>query len=160
MKQLGRKKENNGKKETGKEEEGKDEEEKDERKREIKRRKLEETIETIKIGQEELPEAHKAERRVQFSEETEKILEERGKAAREKNTEELNKKSKEFRKSKKNDKREAILKAINKDMDERERWMGLRNMKKGYQPQPYHRTEKGTGEHIHMKEEHKKPRNT
>ena len=25
-------------------------------------------------------------------------------------------------------------------------------MKKGYQPQPYHRTEKGTGEHIHMKE--------
>ena len=45
-----------------------------------------------------------------------------------------------------------MLKAINKDMDERERWMGLRNMKKGYQPQPYHRTEKGTGEHIHMKE--------
>ena len=79
---------------------------------------MEETIEIIKIGHEELPEAHKAERRVQFSEETEKILEERGKAAREKNTEEFNKKSKEFRKSKKNDKREAVLKAINKDMDE------------------------------------------
>lgn len=37
------------------------------------------------------------------------------------------------------DKRKYVLETMNKDLDIRDRWMGIRNLKNGYKPRPYYR---------------------
>ncbi len=99
----------------------------------------------------ELKEAPKQERKVLFSQETEEILERRGRALERGEEEEFERLTKEFRKSKGKDKRDGVLKTITKKLDVRERWAGIRRIKGKYQPQPYNRTDKYSGKHIHMK---------
>ncbi len=45
-----------------------------------------------------------------------------------------------------------MIKTIAKELDVRERWAGIRRIKGKYQPQPYNRTDKCSGKHIHMKQ--------
>ena len=54
---------------------------------------------------------------------------------------------KRFRKSKKEDKTNMIINALDKDLDIRDKWLGIRQLKQDYQPNPYARrtTE---GKHI------------
>ena len=58
---------------------------------------------------------------------------------------------KRFRKSKREDKTNMIIQTLDKDLDIRDRWMGIRALKQEYQPNPYARrtTE---GEHITQKQ--------
>ena len=50
---------------------------------------------------------------------------------------EYEKLTKEFKKSKKKDKTDNILKTLDKDLDTRDIWMGVRYLKSEYKPQPY-----------------------
>ncbi len=45
-----------------------------------------------------------------------------------------------------------MIETIDKDLDVRERWAGIRSIKSKYRPQPYNRTDKYGGKHVHMKE--------
>ncbi len=100
----------------------------------------------------ELREAPKQEKKVLFSQETEEILERRGRALERGEEEEYERLTKQIRKSKGKDKRDGVLKTITKELDVRERWAGIRRIKSKYQPQPYNRTDKYSGKHIHMKQ--------
>ena len=52
---------------------------------------------------------------------------------------------KRFKRSKKGDKTNRIMNTIDKDLDIRDKWLGIRQLKKEYQPNPYARTNrKGT----------------
>ena len=53
------------------------------------------------------------------------------------NVEEAHRLIKEIRKQRKKDKRKATIDAISKDIDLRDRWLGLRQLKKGFQINPY-----------------------
>jgi len=95
-----------------------------------------------------LPSKPPTKRKVPFSTNTEAILEQRGNAARDKDTQKFMRLDKQFRKSKRNDKRDYILETIQKDLDIRDRWMGIKRLRSTYTPQPYHRTT-GERKHIH-----------
>ncbi len=105
-----------------------------------------------KEATQELKEEPRKERKVMFSKETEEILEKRAIAIERGEEEEYDRLTKEFRKSKGKDKREGITKTIDKELDVKERWAGIRRIKGKYQPQPYNRTDKYMGKHVHMKE--------
>ena len=100
----------------------------------------------------ELKETPKHERKVLFSEETKEILEKRGEALERGEEENYERLTKEFRKSKTKDRGEGVIKTISKELDIRDRWAGIRRIKSKYQPQPYNRTDKYTGIHVHMKQ--------
>ena len=100
----------------------------------------------------ELKEVPKQEKKILFSEATKDILEKRGEALERGEEENYDRLTKEFRKSKAKDKREGVIKTIAKELDIRERWAGIRRLKSKYQPQPYNRTDKHSGMHIHMKQ--------
>ena len=88
-----------------------------------------------------LPTKHK---RVAVSKHTNAILEEREKAALNSDAEAFERLTKEFRKSKKADKTQMMLDALDKDFDLRDKWLGIRQLKTEYRPQPYYRKdEKG-----------------
>jgi len=46
---------------------------------------------------------------------------------------------KRFRKRKKQDKTDRIIKTLDKDLDIRDKWLGIRQLKQEYQPNPYAR---------------------
>ena len=50
-------------------------------------------------------------------------------------------KDKEFRKSRKKDKEQLIKESLDRDLDARERWMGIRRLKSDYKPQPFQRND-------------------
>lgn len=89
-----------------------------------------------------------------LSEETLQILQRRKTAILEQNIEEYERLSKEFKKGKKKDKTNNILKTLDKDLDSRDQWMGIRYLKSEYKPQPYHRKDK-QGRHISKKKQSK-----
>ena len=74
-------------------------------------------------------------------------MEARRKAVQECRPGEFEKMTKELRKSKKLDRREHIIKTISHELDARDRWMGIRQLKKEFTPQPYHRKDKD-GKHV------------
>lgn len=43
------------------------------------------------------------------------------------------------------------MRTIRKELDPRDRWMGIRRLKEGYKPQPYHRKTR-QGEHIKLEQ--------
>ena len=89
-----------------------------------------------------------------YSKHTEQILAKRNEAIRNNNIEQFATLTKEFRKSKQADKKQYVIRSVTKDMDPRERWMGIKSMKAEYKPQPYHRKDK-SGQTINT---HKKLR--
>ena len=101
---------------------------------------------------EQLKEAEEEERKTNFSEDTKSVLEERRKAVMDKNVNEYERLTKLFKKSKEKDKRESTLHSIRNELDIRSRWLGIKRLRSNFNPQPYNRTDKNTGIHIHTKE--------
>ena len=56
-----------------------------------------------------------------------------------------------FRKNKREDKTNMIIKTLDQDLDIRDRWMGIRQLKQEYQSNPYAR-KTAAGEHITQKQ--------
>lgn len=88
-------------------------------------------------------------RKVTLSEHTEQILETRQKAIEEEDIDKYEQLTKDFRKNKDKDKRENIPKTIEQDLDVREKWLGIRQLKNKFTPHPYSRIDHDSGEHIH-----------
>jgi hypothetical protein len=82
-----------------------------------------------------------------ISEETMALLLERGRLRRENNYERDAEITKEIRKSRRRDIRRAILETLDKDLDLRSQWLGIRRLRKEYQPTPFSRRGK-QGAHI------------
>ena len=94
-----------------------------------------------------LPRMPKKPKRVAFSEETESILQQRRQAVRDRDANEFERLTKEFRKSKAKDKKACTIESLSANLDIRDRWMGIRQLRADYKPQPYHRKE-ADGQHI------------
>ena len=62
--------------------------------------------------------------------------------------------TKEFYKSKRQDRKDHIMSTVVENLDLRDKWLGLRQLKTGYTPQPYYRKDKN-GKHTsyHMRAE-------
>ena len=86
-----------------------------------------------------------------FSEATKQILEERQTSVINRDPVTYELLTKRFRKSKQRDRKDYIIKTSSKDLDVKDRWMGIRQLKSTYNPQPYHRrTQKG--QHIRLEQ--------
>ena len=77
-----------------------------------------------------------------YTRETENILKRRRDAVLSGNIEQFEQLTKDFRKSKKQDKKQYVLRSIREDMDPRDKWMGIKQLKSEYRPQPYHRRDR------------------
>ena len=69
-----------------------------------------------------------------YSRETERLLKDRGEAVIRGDIEGFEKLSKEFKASKTNDKKQCVIRSIQEDMDPREKWMGIKNPRRDYNP--------------------------
>ena len=88
-------------------------------------------------------------RNKEWSQETETLLERRSVARAEGDWDKANDLNKQFRASLKKDKTKHLLDTFREDLDLRSKWMGIRQLRKGYAPAPYHRKNQG-GQHIPM----------
>ena len=79
------------------------------------------------------------------------LLEQRGKRRAEGNFDDDEPWTKEIKKSKRQDKRAEILRTLSEDLGDREQWMGIKQLRKQYQPIPYSSRDK-LGRHIEMKD--------
>ena len=79
------------------------------------------------------------------------LIERRGKARKERKLEEFEQLTKDFRKQRKQDRKERVLGGLTKDLDIRDRWMGIRELKTKYNPIPFHNKDK-EGKHIQWKD--------
>ena len=86
-------------------------------------------------------------KRFALSDKSKEILEKRKRATQERNPAQFLQFNKEFTESRKQDKKERILESVSKDLDLRERWLGIRELKRKYNPTPYHNKDKD-GQHI------------
>jgi hypothetical protein len=68
---------------------------------------------------------------------TQKLLEERRRARDNADMEVIRQLSKQIKKSIRQDRRDRMLEMVSTDLDARDMWMGIRQLKKGYQPLPY-----------------------
>ena len=101
-------------------------------------------ISQLKIATEELSTLPLKEKEEAFSENTRSLLEQRKNAIIKKSITAYNILNKRSRKSKKEDKTNMIIKTIDKDLDIRDRWLGIRQLKQECQPNPYaRRTQEG-----------------
>ncbi len=101
----------------------------------------------LEEGTKELPTIPKKEKEEALSTQTRQILQQRKNASSKPNIKAYNQLDKRFRKSKKEDKTNMIIKTLDKDLDVRDRWLGIRQLKQQYQPNPYARTN-SAGMHI------------
>ena len=74
----------------------------------------------------ELPKTSKKNRKVAFSEETEKLLAERQGMIDQRNIQGYEELTKAFRKSKQVDKNNIVMESIDKVLDMRDKWLGIR----------------------------------
>ena len=105
----------------------------------------------LETGREELPTIPKKERREAFSTKTRGLLQQRQNARDKNKFKAYNTLNWRFRKSKKEDRTNMIMDTLDKDLDVRDRWLGIRQLKPEYQPHTYARTIKD-GQHIPQKE--------
>ena len=82
-----------------------------------------------------------------LSERSTQIIEDRGRARKDRNLAEFERLSTDFRKSRKQDRRDRILEGLTKDLDLRDRWLGIRELKTKFNPTPYHNTGQD-GKHV------------
>ena len=104
-------------------------------------------------GQKELPKMTPRDRyrKHQMSNKSKQLIEERGRAIKERNLAKFDNLSREFRKSRKQDRKDRVIEGLSKDLDLRERWLGIRELKSKYNPNPYHNKDK-QGNHIQWKD--------
>ena len=105
----------------------------------------------LEEGKEELPSIPKKEKEEAFSENTRGLLKQRGNAREKNNFKAWKTLNWRFKKSKKEDRTKMIMDTLDKDLDIRDKWLGIRQLKKEYQPITYARTTK-EGHHIPQKE--------
>ena len=108
-------------------------------------------MEIIKLATKELPQEKAKERRDPLSKQAEEILNERKRAIETQNAEQFEELTRQFKKQKRKDKTEQILETLDKDLDCRDQWLGIRRIKTEYKPNPYHRSTKD-GKHIRAEE--------
>ena len=82
---------------------------------------------------EEMPRIRAKGNRPGISDEIAGLIEQRGQALLERDVETVQYYNKEIQKRKKAERRQQVLQSVDKDLDLRDRWMGIRNLKKGYQ---------------------------
>ena len=99
----------------------------------------------------ELTKIPKKEKEEAYSEETRRLLQQRKNALLKQNVRAYDILDKRFRKSKREDKTKMIIDTLDKDLDIRDRWMGIRQLKQEYQPNPYARRTTD-GKHITQKQ--------
>lgn len=85
-----------------------------------------------------------------MSEKAEKYFMKERKLQKKKDPEKFERTTKEYRKQRKEDRTERVKKTIEKDLDLRDRWMGIRNIQKEYKAHPYNRSLKD-GAHVKLK---------
>lgn len=108
-------------------------------------------LDKLKLCTQHLIEAPKKERKIMLSDNTQCILEQRQEAIDNRTSQDFERPAEEFRKSKDNDRRENILNTIERDLDVREQWLGIRQLENKFTPHPYSRNDHITGEHIHTR---------
>ena len=98
-------------------------------------------------AQEEIPQLHAKRNQSGISSELLELIRQRGEALLEYDVDRAQTLNRQIQKQKRKEKKEATLKSVSKDLDVLDRFLGLRNMKRGYHPIPY--TQKGTkGKHV------------
>ena len=114
-----------------------------------KDRRASDIKEWLKKGIDMLPKEPKKDKykKHKLSEKSKELIEQRGQARKHRNIQEFTRLTKEFRKSRKEDKRQHILTTIGRDLDIRDRWLGIRELKSKYNPIPYHNKNE-EGKHL------------
>ena len=99
-----------------------------------------------------LPKAHPKDKnkRYELSHMSRDILDQRQKAAKDRNLKQFLILNTQFTKSRKEDKKQRIIESVSKDLDLRERWLGIGELKRKCNPTPFH-NKNAAGEHIHHK---------
>ena len=87
-------------------------------------------------------------KRCEMSSTSESILEQRRDAAEQHDTAQFDNLTKRFQKQRRLDRKENILDTLRSDLDTRDRWMGIKQLKSEYKPTPYQRRDR-QGTHIH-----------
>ena len=105
----------------------------------------------LEAGKQELPTIPKKERQEAFSTQTRGLLQQRQNARDKNNYKAYKILNLSFRKNKKEDRTKMIMDTLDKDLDIRDKWLGIRQLKQEYQPYTYARTTK-EGHHIPQKE--------
>ena len=100
-----------------------------------------------RIIREALPKLKPNQKEEIISTQTKEILDKREKAIREGNVQEFKTLTKDYRRSRTNDKTKYVMKTISNDLDLQEKWIGIRQLKKGYAPMPFHRNN-SKGNHV------------
>ena len=98
--------------------------------------------ETMRVVTECLPTEEPTLKDNHYSKETEEILQQRKVALEAGDIAKFEELTKQYRNSKKDDKKQYVIRSVKQDMDVREKWMGIKNLKRNFQPQPYHRKNK------------------
>ncbi len=81
-----------------------------------------------------------------MTKEATEIIKQRIEAWQRQNNQEANTLTINLRKTIRKDRRERILRMVSRDLDVRDKWLGIRMLRKGYQPIPYTlKDEKGNG---------------
>ena len=106
----------------------------------------------LKQGIESIPKSHPKDKnkRFELSEKSKTTLGERKQAAKDRNPKLLPELSRKPSRNGKEDKKTRILEAASKDLDLRDRWLGIRELKRKYTPTPYHNKDR-QGLHISHK---------
>ena len=105
----------------------------------------------LEAGKQELPTIPKKERQEAFSTQTRGLLQQSQHARDKNNFKAYKTLNWRFRKSKKEDRTKMIMDTLDKDLDIRDKWLGIRQLKQEYQPHTYARTTK-EGQHIPQKD--------
>ena len=98
--------------------------------------------ETLQQLTEKLPRKRPKHKDTHYSKQTEEILDDRKAAIIAGDIEKFAELTKKFRESKKKDKTDYVIRSVTEDMDPREKWMGIKNLRKEYKPKPYHRQQR------------------
>jgi hypothetical protein len=117
--------------------------------------------EWISQGPVSLPRANPKDKnkRFELSNNSRDILNQRKEAAKQRNLQLFISLNTQFTKSRREDKKQRIIESVSKELDLRERWLGIRELKRKYNPTPFH-NKNAQGEHIQHKKEHEKQLNT
>jgi hypothetical protein len=107
----------------------------------------------LKQGIDTLPKSNPKDKnkRFELSAKSREILDERKQAARDRNPQLFLQLNKEFTKARKEDKKNRVLESISKELDIRDRWLGIKELKRKYTPTPYHNKD-NHGLHIKHKQ--------
>ena len=106
----------------------------------------------LKQGKDSLPTApfKDKNKRFELSHTSKELLNQRNQAAKDRNLKLFTTLNKQFTKSRQDDKKQRVIRSVSKDLDLRDRWMGIRELKRKYNPTPFH-NKNAEGEHIHHK---------